>query len=88
MFGKILGAGIGGCVAMLLAWDPLIVFACVVSGAVLGHFFFDREAPVPKTEMPKSVEELLQEGRDRRAAEKAKATKSEPKADETAKPKI
>lgn len=79
MFGKILGAGIGGCVAMLLAWDPLIVFACVVSGAVLGHFFFDRELPPPKTELPKSVEELLQEGRDRRAAEKAKAKRLPPK---------
>lgn len=79
MFGKILGAGIGGCVAMLLGWDPLVVFACVVSGGVLGHFFFDRELPPPKTELPKSVEELLQEGRDRRAAEKAKARPLPPK---------
>jgi DnaJ like chaperone protein len=73
VYGKVLGAGIGGCVAMLLGWDALVVFACVVTGAVLGHFLFDREAPVPKVDQPKSVEELLAEGRERRAKEKERA---------------
>lgn len=59
--------------AMLLEWDPLVVFACVVTGALLGHLFFDREAPVPKVESPRSVEELVSEGQRRRAAEKARA---------------
>jgi DnaJ like chaperone protein len=73
VYGKVLGAGIGGCVAMLLGWDALVVFACVVAGAMLGHFLFDFERTPPKTELPKSTEALLAEGRERRAREKARA---------------
>lgn len=73
VYGKVLGAGIGGCVAMLLGWDALVVFACVVAGAMLGHFLFDHERAPPKIELPKSTEELLAEGRERRAREKARA---------------
>lgn len=58
---------------MLLGWDALVVFACVVAGAALGHVFFDREAPVPRVDQPKSVEELLAEGRERRAKDKERA---------------
>ncbi|MDP1918347.1 MAG: TerB family tellurite resistance protein [Myxococcales bacterium] len=73
VYGKVLGAGIGGCVAMLLGWDALVVFACVVAGAMLGHFLFDHERTPPKIELPKSTDELLAEGRERRAREKARA---------------
>lgn len=73
VYGKVLGAGIGGCVAMLIGWDALVVFACVFTGALLGHLLFDHERAPPKTELPKSTEELLAEGRERRAKEKARA---------------
>lgn len=69
VYGKLLGAGIGGCATMLIGWDPLVVFAAVVCGGVLGHFLFDREPELPRVERPKSVEELLSEGRERRARE-------------------
>jgi DnaJ like chaperone protein len=73
VYGKVLCAGIGGCVAMLLGWNALVVFVCVVIGAGLGHLVFEHERPPPKTELPKSTEELLAEGRERRAKEKARA---------------
>lgn len=69
VYGKLLGAGIGGCATMLFGWDPLVVFAAVVCGGVLGHFLFDREPEPPRVERPKSVDELLSEGRERRARE-------------------
>lgn len=87
MYGKVLGAGIGGCVAMLLEWNPLVVFACVTAGALLGHLLFDREGALPRAVQPKSVDELLAEGRERRAKEKARARpapKKEATPDETA----
>jgi DnaJ like chaperone protein len=61
VFGKVLGAGIGGCLAMLLEWPPLVVFALVVVGALLGHVFFDRDVDGPRSERPKSTAELLGE---------------------------
>lgn len=79
VYGKVLGAGIGGCVGMLLEWNPLVVFACVVAGGLLGHLFFDREADVPRIDRPKSVEQLLAEGKKRRAKEKARAKAAPPK---------
>lgn len=81
MYGKLLGAGIGGCVGMLLEWNPLVVFACLVGGGLLGYLFFDREADVPRVERPKSVEQLLAEGKKRRAKEKARA-KAKPASEE------
>ncbi len=79
VYGKVLGAGIGGCVGMLLEWNPLVVFACVVAGGLLGHLFFDREADVPRVDRPKSVEQLLAEGKKRREKEKARAKAAPPK---------
>jgi DnaJ like chaperone protein len=67
VFGKLLGAGIGGCVSMLLEWPPLVVFALVVVGGLLGHVVFDREDEEPRTLQPKSTAELLEEGARRRA---------------------
>lgn len=79
VYGKLLGAGIGGCVGMLLEWNPLVVFACVVAGGLLGHLLFDREGDVPRVDSPKSVEALLAEGKKRRAKEKARARPVPPK---------
>jgi DnaJ like chaperone protein len=67
VFGKLLGAGIGGCLAMLLEWPALVVFGCVVAGGLLGHLLFDREDEGPRTERPKTTAELLEEGARRRA---------------------
>jgi DnaJ like chaperone protein len=67
VFGKLLGAGIGGCLAMLLEWPALVVFGCVVAGGLLGHLLFDREDPGPRTERPKTTAELLEEGARRRS---------------------
>jgi DnaJ like chaperone protein len=68
VFGKLLGAGIGGCLSMLLEWPPLVVFALVVVGGLLGHLVFDREDEGPRTLRPKSTAELLEEGARRRAS--------------------
>lgn len=72
MYGKLLGAGVGACAAMLLEWDAPVVVVCLVAGTALGHLLFDRERPLPRAEQPRSVEELLSEGRERRAREKAR----------------
>ncbi|MCA3011545.1 MAG: molecular chaperone DjiA [Myxococcaceae bacterium] len=50
--GKLLGAGIGGCLAMLLEGPLLVVFACALTGGLLGHLFFDRDAAGPRPRAP------------------------------------
>jgi DnaJ like chaperone protein len=59
MWGKVLGAMIGGATGMILAWSPLLAAMLAVVGAALGHLLVDREDVAPRTEAPPSIEELL-----------------------------
>lgn len=65
MWGKVLGAMIGGAVGMLLAWSPVLAAALAVAGLALGHFILDREVVAPRQDMPPSQEELVAEKRPR-----------------------
>ena len=58
MYGKIIGAMIGGAAGLLLSWHPLVASGLAVLGFVLGHFIIDREPPLPQTEAP-TIDELL-----------------------------
>lgn len=60
MYGKIIGAMIGGAAGLLLSWHPAVASGLAVVGFALGHFLIDREAPLPKSEAP-TIDELLGE---------------------------
>ena len=59
MWGKVLGAMIGGGLGLLIAWSPALAVGLGVVGLVLGHFTVDREAPTPHALRPQSKDELL-----------------------------
>lgn len=59
MWGKVLGAMIGGAIGMILAWSPILAVTLAAVGALLGHLIVDRETTAPRVEAPPSEEELL-----------------------------
>lgn len=67
VYGTLLGAGIGACVGMLAGWPVEIVVLVSALGALFGYVFADQTA-APKRK-PRSVEDLIEEGRRLRAAE-------------------
>lgn len=52
MWGKVLGAMIGGAIGMLLAWSPILVVSLVAVGLTLGHFIVDREVAPTRRRVP------------------------------------
>lgn len=59
MWGKVLGAMIGGAIGMILAWSPILAVTLAAVGALLGHLIVDREAIAPRVEAPPSEQELI-----------------------------
>ncbi len=48
MYGKIIGAMVGGSLGMLLAWSPPLAIALAILGAAAGHFFIDQDPRQPR----------------------------------------
>lgn len=48
MYGKLIGAMVGGSAGMLLAWSPPLAFSLALVGGALGHWFLDREPDQPR----------------------------------------
>ena len=78
MYGKLLGAGIGGCAAMLLSWPPLVAAGCAFAGALLGHALFDGEPDVPNVAAPRSDEALVADSPRRRGPRRRPPSVSAP----------
>lgn len=66
MYGKLLGAGIGACLAMLVDAPLWVVAIAGVVGLGLGHVFGDQ--PFERKPRPRAVADLLAEGRARRGS--------------------
>lgn len=59
MWGKVLGALIGGGLGLVVAWSPGLAIALGLLGGVVGHFVVDRDPPMPDALSPSSAAELL-----------------------------
>jgi len=61
MWGKVLGAMVGGAIAMLLGWSPLLAALLAVVGLAVGHALIDHQPPAPRRDAPPSIDELVGE---------------------------
>jgi len=59
MWGKVLGALIGGGLGLVVAWSPGLAIALGLLGGLVGHFMVDRDPPMPDALSPSSAAELL-----------------------------
>jgi len=48
MYGKLIGAMVGGSAGMLLAWSPPLALGLAIIGGALGHWLLDREPDQPR----------------------------------------
>lgn len=48
MYGKLIGAMVGGSAGMLLAWSPTLAGLLAIAGGLVGHWLIDREPDQPK----------------------------------------
>lgn len=61
MWGKVLGAMLGGAVGLLMSLAPLFIVALAAVGTLLGHVLVDAE-PQPRSGGPRRREELADDG--------------------------
>lgn len=59
MWGKVLGAIVGGMVGLLLGLPPIAVVGLLAVGIALGHFIVDGVSVAPKVDAPPSEAELV-----------------------------
>ncbi len=48
MYGKLIGAMVGGSAGMLLAWSPMLAGLLAIAGGLIGHWLIDREPDQPR----------------------------------------